>query len=100
MIILGMPGLRFTYLIPPVWGKTAAQIRRDIGSKSPISGKMIMQDIIDNLTKTLSAEERKAGTRQPPGKPPAGKAPSGGPFGGMPISVVVTGGANNNYWSY
>jgi hypothetical protein len=58
----GMPGLRVTYLIPPVWGKTAEQIRRDIVSKSPISGKMIMQEIVENLTRPLSDEEKKTGT--------------------------------------
>ncbi len=58
----GMPGLRVTYLIPPVWGKTAEQIRKDIVNKSPVSGKMIMQEIVENLTKPLTAEEKKAGT--------------------------------------
>jgi hypothetical protein len=39
--------------------------------------------------------------KEPAGKPPAGKQPAGAPpFGQMPISVIVTGGANNNYWSY
>ena len=58
----GMPGLRVTYLIPPVWGKTAEQIRRDIVDNSPPTGKMIMQEIVENLTKPLTVEERKTGT--------------------------------------
>ncbi len=58
----GMPGLRVTYLISPVWGKTAEQIRKDIVSKSPISGKMVMQEIVEDLTKPLIAEEKKTGT--------------------------------------
>ena len=58
----GMPNLRVTYLISPVWGKTAEQIRKDIVDKSPISGKMVMQEIVENLTKPLTAEEEKTGT--------------------------------------
>jgi hypothetical protein len=60
----GMPTLRVTYLISPVWGKTVEQIRRDIIGKSPVSGKMVMQDIVDNLTRPLTAEERKAGSKE------------------------------------
>ncbi len=60
----GMPGLRVTYLISPVWGKTAEQIRRDIVSKSPVSGKMVMREIVENLTKPLTAEENRTGTIQ------------------------------------
>jgi hypothetical protein len=58
----GMPGLRAAHLILPVWGKTAAQIRKDIVSKSPVSGKMIMQEIVENLTRPLSNEEKRTGT--------------------------------------
>ena len=60
----GMPGLRVTYLISPVWGKTAERLRKDIVSKSPVSGKMIMQEIVEGLTKPLTAEEKKTGTVQ------------------------------------
>lgn len=58
----GMPGLRVTYLISPVWGKTAERLRKDIVSNSPISKKMIMQEIVENLTRPLTAEEKKTGT--------------------------------------
>jgi hypothetical protein len=61
----GMPGLRVTYLISPVWGKTAEQIRKDIVSKSPVSGKMVMREIVENLTRPLTAEEKKTGTIEP-----------------------------------
>jgi len=57
----GMPGLRVVYLIPPVWGKTAGQIRKDIVGNSPASGKMIMKEIVDNLTRPLTAEEKRTG---------------------------------------
>jgi hypothetical protein len=57
----GMPGLRVTYLISPVWGKTAERLRKEIVAKSPVSGKTIMQEIVENLTKPLSTEEKKTG---------------------------------------
>ena len=60
----GMPALRVTYLISPVWGKTREQIRKDIVGKSPISGKMVMQDIVENLTRPLTAEEKKSGSKE------------------------------------
>lgn len=61
----GMPGLRVAYLISPVWGKKAEQIRKDIVNKSPVSGKMVMQEIVENLTKPLTSEEKKTGTIEP-----------------------------------
>jgi len=35
---------------------------KDIVSKSPVSGKIVMQEIVENLTKPLTAEEKKTGT--------------------------------------
>jgi hypothetical protein len=58
----GMPGLRVTYLISPVWGKTAERMRKDIVGKSPVSGKMVMEEIVEGLTKPLTADEKKTGT--------------------------------------
>jgi hypothetical protein len=57
-----MPNLRVTYLISPVWGKTAEQMRKDIVSKSPVSGKMVMEEIVEGLTRPLTAEEKKTET--------------------------------------
>jgi hypothetical protein len=65
----GMPGLRVTYLISPVWGKTAERLRKDIISKSPVSGKIIMEEIVEGLTKPLTAEEKKTGAIQQPTGP-------------------------------
>jgi len=41
--------------------------------------------------------------KMPAGKAPSGKPPAGGPgpgFGALGIEIIVTGGSNNNYWSY
>jgi hypothetical protein len=58
----GMPNLRFEFIRGPVWAKTPEQLRRDVVmGKSPISGKPVMQEIVENLTKPLTAEEKKTG---------------------------------------
>ena len=58
----GMPNLRFTFIRGPVWAKTPEQLRRDVvEGKSPITGKPVMQEIVENLTRPLSDEEKKTG---------------------------------------
>ncbi len=58
----GMPGLRTQWVRGPVWGKTREQLRRDvINGNNPISGKPVMQEIVDKLTKPLTNEEKKTG---------------------------------------
>ena len=58
----GMPGLRIQWVRGPVWGKTREQLRRDIiNGNNPISGKPVMQEIVDKLTKPLTPEENKTG---------------------------------------
>jgi hypothetical protein len=53
----GMPNLRVTYVPSPVWGKNAEQLRRDIEGKSPISGNLIMPEIVASLTQPLNKED-------------------------------------------
>jgi hypothetical protein len=58
----GLPGLRTQWVRGPVWGKTREQLRRDvINGNNPISGKPVMQEIVDKFTKQLIAEEKKTG---------------------------------------
>lgn len=48
-----------TFVKSPVWGKTAEQLRKDvIDGKDPISGKPVMQEIVENLTRPLSEEDK------------------------------------------
>lgn len=50
-----MPHLRFTFVKSPVWGKTAEQLQHDvIKGADPITGKPVMQEIVDELTNPLS----------------------------------------------
>jgi len=58
----GMPNLRFQFMRGPVWAKTPEQLRRDVvQGKNPISGKPVMQEVIEILTKPLTAAEKKTG---------------------------------------
>jgi hypothetical protein len=58
----GLPGLRTQWVRGPVWGKTREQLRRDvINGNNPISGKPVMQEIVDKFTKPLISEEKKTG---------------------------------------
>jgi len=58
----GMPGIRIQYILGPVWGKTAEQLRKAVVfGNNPITGAPVMQEIVDKLTKPLTAEEKKTG---------------------------------------
>jgi hypothetical protein len=57
-----MPGLRIQWVLGPVWGKTREQLRRDvIDGNNPITGKPVMKELVDKLTKPLTAEEKRTG---------------------------------------
>jgi hypothetical protein len=57
-----MPGLRVQFVRGPVWGKTPEQLRRVIvEGTNPLTGKPVMQEIIEKLTKPLTAEEKRTG---------------------------------------
>jgi len=61
-LLKGMPGLRIEWVRGPVWGKTREQLRRDVvNGISPISKKNVMQEIVEHLTKPLTAEEKRTG---------------------------------------
>ena len=54
----GMPNLRFAFVKSPVWGKTAEQLQKDvIEGTDPVTGKPVMQEIVDELTRPLRAED-------------------------------------------
>ncbi|MGO9590935.1 MAG: UGSC family (seleno)protein [Candidatus Acidiferrales bacterium] len=61
----GMPHERITFTPHPVWGKTPEELRAYVEGNDPVSGKPMMPEIIDALTRPLSAEESKTGTITP-----------------------------------
>jgi hypothetical protein len=57
-----MPGLRIQYFRGPVWAKTNEQLKKQIvEGNNPITGKPVMQELVEKLTKPLTAEEKKTG---------------------------------------
>jgi len=58
----GMPGMRIQYFRGPVWAKTREQLKKQIvEGNNPITGKPVMQEIVEKLTKSLTAEEKNMG---------------------------------------
>lgn len=59
---IGMPGIRTQWIQGPVWAKTRDQLRKDvINGNNPVSGRPVMQEIVEKFTKPLTAEEQKTG---------------------------------------
>jgi len=58
----GMPGIRIQYFRGPVWAKTNEQLKAQIvEGNNPITGKPVMPELVEKLTKPLTAEEKKTG---------------------------------------
>jgi hypothetical protein len=55
----GMPGLRQVFLPQPVMGKTARQLRAYVDGKDPITGRPVMQEVIEGLTRPFVDEDLK-----------------------------------------
>jgi len=61
-----MPGLRIQYFRGPVWAKTREQIKKQIvEGNNPITGRPVMTELVEKLTKPLTAEENKTGELKP-----------------------------------
>ena len=52
---LGLPGAPTVFVPQPVMGKTAEELRAYVDGKDPITGKPVMQEIVEALTTALSA---------------------------------------------
>ena len=57
--IHGMPQARYTFVPQPVMGKTAEQLRAYVDGKSPISGRPVMQEVIEGLTRPAEGDRVK-----------------------------------------
>ena len=62
----GMSSLRFVFVPHPVAYRPAEECRHKLLGNDPISGKPILQEIVDGLTKPLTEEEKKIGFTQRP----------------------------------
>src|SRR6266498_1854766 len=54
----GMPGLRQVFVPQPVMGKSARELRAYIDGNDPLTGRPVMQEIIEGLTQPLDQEAR------------------------------------------
>jgi len=62
----GMPLQRIVFTPHPVWGKTPEQMYAYLEGNDPVSGKPLMPEVIDGLTKPLTDDEKKSGQVTPP----------------------------------
>jgi hypothetical protein len=62
----GMPLQRISYTPHPVWGKTDEQMYAYLDGNDPVHNTPLMKEIVDSLTRPLTAEESKTGTVTPP----------------------------------
>src|SRR3990172_2485287 len=53
----GMPGLRQVFVPQPIMGKTAAQLRAYVDGADPITGRPVMQEVIEGLTQPLDPKD-------------------------------------------
>jgi hypothetical protein len=54
----GMPRLRYVYVPQPVMGKSPAALRAYVDGNDPITGRPVMTEVVDALTRPLDEEDR------------------------------------------
>src|SRR5437667_3486954 len=53
----GMPGLRQVFVPQPSRGKTAVELRAYVDGKNPISGRPVMQEVVEGLTRSFDGSD-------------------------------------------
>jgi len=62
----GMPGFRFTFVPHPITGIPAELCKKYLLGNDPITGKPVLDEIIDAITRPLSAEDARGGVIERP----------------------------------
>ena len=57
-VVNGMPGLRQVFVPQPIMGKTAAELYAYVDGLDPITGRPVMQEIVEGLTRPFEEAER------------------------------------------
>src|SRR3954454_102296 len=70
--VTGMPRMRFAFVPQPVMGKSAAELRAYVDGDDPLSGRPVMQEVIEGLTRPFDAEDLRGATPARPPPPPGG----------------------------
>src|SRR5213083_3746214 len=55
--VSGMPGLRQVFVPQPVMGKSARELRAYVDGKDPLTGRPVMQEVVEGLTRPFDAGE-------------------------------------------
>src|SRR5512144_2102795 len=53
----GMPGLRQVFVPQPIMGRTAAQLRAYVDGTDPLTGRPVMQEVVEGLTRPFDPSE-------------------------------------------
>ncbi len=53
----GMPRARAVFVPQPVMGKSAAELRAYVDGNDPVSGRPVMQEVIEGLTRPFDAQD-------------------------------------------
>jgi hypothetical protein len=53
----GMPGLRQVFVPQPIMGKTPAELRAYVDGRDPITGRPVMQSVVEGLTRPFDEAE-------------------------------------------
>src|SRR3989442_10221512 len=53
----GMPGLRQVFVPQPVMGKSACELRAYVDGKDPLTGRPVMQEVVEGLTRPFDGED-------------------------------------------
>src|ERR671935_673801 len=53
----GMPRIRAAFVPQPVMGKSARELREYVDGNDPISGRPVMQEVIEGLTRPFDDED-------------------------------------------
>src|SRR5215468_2404019 len=53
----GMPALRQVFVPQPVMGKSPAQLRAYVDGNDPLTGRPVMQEVIEGLTRPFVGED-------------------------------------------
>src|SRR3954468_19129100 len=72
--VSGMPGLRQVFVPQPIMGKTAAQLRAYIDGIDPITGRPVMQEVVEGLTRPIAGDDGMEFDRWTPRLVPADSA--------------------------
>jgi len=60
----GVPGLRHVFLPSPVRGRKSSEFREAIQGRDPVTGKPFLDELLDDLTHPLSAEDASSGSAE------------------------------------